>query len=543
MIRYHKPNRVNPIVHGNRILLTTQEGGQVWIDRVVLKLLQAADQRSLSEILAEFRPSSLNETQIRAGLACLAEAGLLVREFEYEAIPPHTAVPRYREEVGVPAPGELVSVIIVSYNSLRWLADCIDSLSAQSHAPIEIIVVDNASQDGSPDWVEQRIRVSTQSDQQPGQPIHLLRLDQTTTLARAINTGIRAASGDFYLLLNPDVRVGAEAIDQMVKIARANPGCAAVSAKLRLMWTPAFLNGVGNLVGALSWGVDLALGHLDLGQFDHWDQIPSACFAAALIPAQMITSVGPLGEDFAMYYEDSEWCYRARLFGFTVHLAPEAVVYHAFSAQRPVQESSQKCGFPTITPLKLRRVTSGRLRFITRINGASFFWRFLCNYMIEDLIRMMSYLLLTRTEFGVRIEKAGALPRGWVDFLDALPAILVERKAIQARRKISDRALYRLQNWPAAPFIEAGMPVLNWDSICSHYLPLIAAGKTRPLLEFLEQNWAANPRDTTGKNDLQADTSGNTGRFPRLVRIYQTEGWVALLRRLGRQIQWRLMQP
>ena len=563
MIRYHKPDRVNPIFHGNRILLTTQEGGQVWIDRVVLELFQAADQRSLDQIIENFHLFSSNEMQIRAGLACLAEAGLLEREFVGEASPPNMPIPRHPEEVGVHALDELVSVIIVSYNSLRWLADCIDSLAAPSadkkhpYAPIEIIVVDNASQDGSPDWVEQRIQDYAQNGQQPHQPIRLLRLDQTTTLARAINTGIGAASGGYYLLLNPDVRVDPEAIDQMVKTARANSNCAAVSAKLRLMWTPAFLNGVGNLVGALSWGVDLGLGQLDLGQFDHWDQIPSACFAAALIPAQMIPSVGLLDGDFAMYYEDSEWCYRARLFGYTVHLAPEAVVYHAFSAQNPVKvstqnEASQKPEASGIKPLKLQRVTSGRLRFITRINGAGYFWRFLCNYLIEDLIRILSYLIFTRAEIGARVEMASAFPRGWKDFFVSLPAILIERKSIQARRKINDQTLYRLQNEAAAPLIESGMPVFNWDAICSHYLPLIAAGKTRRLPEFSDENMAGNGSDPAGqlgglRNQFRQTSAANiserTGLVSRLIQIYQTEGLGALLRRLGRQIQWRMMQP
>ncbi len=552
MIRYRKPDQVNPIHQENRILLTTKEGGQVWIDRVVLELFKAADQRSLNEIIDRSRSTFSNETQIRAGLACLAEAGLLDREFVGEDSPPRTSISRHPKENG-----KLVSVIIVSYNSLRWLADCIDSLTAQSYSPIEIILLDNASQDGSAEWVEKRIRAHTQSGQQQHLPIHLFRQDQTTSLAQAINTGMRAASGCYFLLLNPDVRVDPEAIDQMVKVAKANANCAAVSAKLRLLWTPAFLNGVGNLVGALSWGVDIGLGHLDLGQFDHWDEIPSACFAAALIPAKMIasggsrTSVGPLGEGFAMYYEDSEWCYRARLFGFTIHLAPKAVVYHAYSAQNSAKESppnefSQK---PGITPQKLRRVTSGRLRFITRINGAGFFWRFLFNYLIEDMARMLSYVLLSRMKIGNRFEMASAFSHGWKDAVESLPDMIAARKKIQARRTISDRTLYRLQNQTTAPFIHSGLPVFNWDAICSQYLPLIAAGKTRPLPEFLDENISVNESDPQEQksgyrtSDHLTSVAEHTQPFSALIRIYQSEGWVALLRRLGRQIQWRLMQP
>ena len=357
MIEYCIPPGVEPVYLNKQVLLSTPQGGRVTIDRMVLSLWQAADQHNLSEILARFHSLPANPFHIRAGLACLAEAGLIERKgYSRPSL------------VGDIACNDRVSVVIVSYNSLDWLGNCLDSLQTQTLAPTEIIVVDNASQDQSADWIE---------TQRP--EIRLIRLEQSVSLAQAINTGLRSASGDYYLLLNPDVQLATDAIAQMLPVAKKYPHCAAIAAKLGLLWAPHFLNGLGNLVGPISWGTDIGLGHLDLGQFDSWQELPSACFAATLIPAKAIADVGYLDEQFPLYYEDSEWCYRARLFGYTVEAAPAARIYHAFSGRLPNQKNE------SLSPFKLRRVVFGRLNFITKLNGPGYLLRFMFNYCLEDI--------------------------------------------------------------------------------------------------------------------------------------------------------------
>ncbi len=435
--------------------------------------------------------------QIRAGLACLAEAGLLERE-GYSRQQPIISLPK----------DERVSVVIVSYNSTAWLESCLNSLHLQTQAPLEIIIVDNASRDDSAGWIDKN---------RP--EVKLVRLEQTVSLAQAINTGIRAASGDTYLVLNPDVQLAPDAIAQMVQVAQKNPQCAAVAAKLRLLWAPHFLNGLGNLVGPVSWGTDIGLGHLDLGQFDRWEALPSACFAATLIPGWAINNLGGLDEQFPLYYEDSEWCYRARLAGDAVLAAPAALVYHAFSGRVPDEDHE------SLAPAKLRRVVFGRLNFITKINGPGYFLRFSFNYCLEDLAR----LLLSAVRG--RWSTARAILQGWQDYFQAFPELRKRRREIQSRRRLSDRALYRLQRQAPAPFIRDGTPLLTWDHICSHYAGLIYAGQTVELPEL----------DNLGPDDLaSARKICQVPGLERVKRIWQIEGPGALLHRLGKGIQWRI---
>jgi GT2 family glycosyltransferase len=229
------------------------------------------------------------------------------------------------------------------------------------------IVVDNGSSDDSSGWLQANY---------PG--VRLIQLDESNSLAYCINRGIAAATGDYFLILNPDLRLDPDAIAQMVKGTQDDPQCAAVAAKLRLMWAPAFLNGLGNYVAAFSWGTDNGLGHLDLGQFDRIERSPSACFAATLVPRLAWNAIGPVDEGFPMYYEDTEWSYRARLLGYVVRAAPKAIIYHAFGGRTPSDQNSR------LEPAKLRRVVYGRLRFALKLIRSPLLGRFLRNYLLED---------------------------------------------------------------------------------------------------------------------------------------------------------------
>jgi GT2 family glycosyltransferase len=499
MLRYRIPAGVEPVYSEGQVSLRTRQGGRVLIDRTVLELWQAADQHNLPETLAAFSSPAAHPLQTRAGLACLAEAGLIEREGYI------------RQKPASSKPGaERVSVVIVSYNSTAWLEGCLNSLQAQTLAPFEIIIIDNASQDDSAGWIKKN---------RP--EVKLVRLERTVSLACAINTGIHSASGDSYLLLNPDIQLAPDAIAQMAQVAQTNPKCAGVAAKLRLLWAPQFLNGLGNLVGPVSWGTDIGLGHLDLGQFDARGTLPSACFAATLIPSQAINDLGGLDEQFPLYYEDSEWCYRARLWGYTIQAAPAALVYHAFSGRVPNENRDN------LSPARLRRVVFGRLNFITKINGPGYLLRFGFNFCLEDLARLL--LAVVRGRWST----ARAILQGWQDYFQALPALRRRRREIQSHRQMSDRVLYQLQRQTPAPSIRQGMPLLTWDQICSHYARLIYTGQTveLPELEDLEPDDYARARKISQVPALE-----------RVRQIWQSEGAGALLHRLGKGVQWRIMQ-
>jgi GT2 family glycosyltransferase len=447
MTTYRIPESVTASNHSARLVLSTCEGGYIAIDAGLLSLWKFAGGRTLAEIL-EARSDVIAPDELRARLACLAEAGLLGREA--------SALPGISREIR----GDLVSVVIVAHNSLMWLEKCLPTITAQGYQPLEIIIVDNGSSDGTDEWI---------ANCYP--KVRYIPLETLQPFAAAVNAGVSGARGEYYFLLNPDTYLENDAVTELVQVAREHPDCGGVGAKLLHWWTPRFLNGLGNHVGAFSWGSDNGLGHLDLGQFDRWEEIPSACFAAALIPRQAWEEIGALDEGFPMYYEDSEWSYRARLMGKKVYAAPRSIVYHAFGGNAPqVREE-------TLSPAKLRNVVYGRYRFVLKLLAGHRFL-FLLRYFLEDLTNVFLALV------SLRIGKIQAYFNGWLAVLRNLAELRSARVAVQKSRIIDDKELFELQKEIPGTLMWKGIPELTSDIIRHNYLPLLISGNTRPMPEF-----------------------------------------------------------
>jgi hypothetical protein len=543
---YGAPLGVAPGTHLDRPTLSTSQGGRVAVDPLVMALWEISIGHSLEEIQQLFPTLSetripgveIQPSEVQAALVCLEYAGLLSHSNLHEystAYPDGNSSPQNipnqnllsARSLEVPFspsiddtpglapddPSGLVSVIIVAFNSLEWLPDCCHSIVSQSYTPIEIILVDNGSTDEAAIWFTSQFS-NRSSNRFPKST--LIRLDTPVPLSTAINTGIQAAKGKYYLILNPDTQLDPHAVTNLVKCVEQDTEAAAVAAKLKLLWTPGFLNGLGNFVGAISWGTDCGLGHLDLGQFDDWRETPSACFAGALVRATIWQIVGPLDTNLPMYYEDSEWCYRARLFGYKILAAPEAVIFHALGSRIPGTQAER------LSPSRLERVEYGRLHFITRLFGPLSWLRFLTGYLVEDLVR--SFLALLRGQRAI----FQAYERAWKSYLTSLPGMLEDRRTIQHSRKITDRQLLAPQKGIPPVIIWHGLPLLTWEIIQTIYAPLILA------------DHAGSRND---QEEYILDTfPGQPGFLKRLRMIYQIEGSHACLDRLGRIIQHRLRQ-
>ena len=463
-------------------MLSTPQGGKIALDATLLAIWERADGHSLDEIIAG--EGAADPEQVRAALACLAEAGLLDRHPD-----PHTNTllptpSQVLEQANQPTTAILdqdsdfvrksCSAIIVNYNSLEWLQECLQSLQSQTYAMQEIIIVDNGSSEVS-------TTISLESLVEKYPQAHLYRLPPGYSLAYAINHGVEQATGEYFLLLNPDTRLEPNALAEMIAVSQHHPDCAAVASKLRYLWAPGFINGLGNHVSPSSWGADNAQGHLDLGQFDHWGQVPSACFAAALIPRTAWEAVGPLDENYPLYYEDADWSYRARLAGFSILLAPQAIIYHAMGRQAHTGEDT---GF---TPFKLSNVTNGRLRFASKILSPLTKVRFLLSYALQDC------LLFGMQLFKGKPRLAAAIARGWMEFLHHLSKTSQSRRSVQAGRTITDQELLALQRTIPSSLIWHGIPELTWDLVCYVYLPLFQSGNTYPMPEFSTSNSSNSP--------------------------------------------------
>jgi N-acetylglucosaminyl-diphospho-decaprenol L-rhamnosyltransferase len=213
-----------------------------------------------------------------------------------------------------------LSIVIVSYNSAADLEECLRSLTDPSpRIDHEIVVVDNASSDGSPDYLRSRW---------PG--IRLIEAGGNLGFAKANNLGIRQTFGELVLLLNPDTRVPREAIDRLAAALDANPGAAVAG--------PRIVNGRGT--PELSFGRMIsplaelrqkllarvpALVQRLTATSKSVDWVSGACL---LIRRADLEAVGLLDERYFMYTEDVDLCAAVRARGRGVLFVADVQLVH-----------------------------------------------------------------------------------------------------------------------------------------------------------------------------------------------------------------------
>jgi len=213
------------------------------------------------------------------------------------------------------------SVIVVNYNGLCHLQECLDSLRAQTFRDFEIIFVDNASSDGSVEFVTNNFT-----------EIKVIRNEKNLGYGGGNNTGIRSAEGKYIVLLNNDTKVDPDWLGMLFGAAEKDEGIGMCASKILNYYRPGIIDNTGLLL--YRDGVARGRGRLerDAGQYDSEDEVffPSGC--AGLYRKDMLNEIGPLDEDFFLYVEDVDIGLRARLAGWRCVYVPRAVVYHKYSA-------------------------------------------------------------------------------------------------------------------------------------------------------------------------------------------------------------------
>lgn len=215
-----------------------------------------------------------------------------------------------------------VSVIVVNWNGREHLEVCLASLCAQTLAGVEIVLVDNASGDGSLDFVRARF----------GDAVRLVALDDNRGYAGGLNAGIRAARGRALLALNSDTEMAPDCCARLLAAADAHPTSGLFAPKILAFDDRRVLDNVGHLL----YGDGLSRGRgrleVDRGQYDAEQEIvlPSGC--AVLLRRALLADIGLFDEDLFAYCDDTDLGLRARLAGWRCRAVPAAVVYHKYSA-------------------------------------------------------------------------------------------------------------------------------------------------------------------------------------------------------------------
>ena len=229
-----------------------------------------------------------------------------------------------------------VSVTIVNWNGGDYIEKCLQSLSAQTVKNIEIVIVDNASSDGSPDKLE-KIYPS----------IRLIRNSENLGFSKAHNQAIRETSGQYVIPLNFDITLEPNFIEEMIKAAKFSDEVGMVSGTLdkKSGDERGVIDTTGITMNNMFPG-DRGENEEEGEMFSDYEFVFGASGAAPLLKREMLEDISDKGEyfdeDFIYYVEDVDLCWRAQIAGWKCIFTPYAVGYHERGATRKTSRSVRK---------------------------------------------------------------------------------------------------------------------------------------------------------------------------------------------------------
>ncbi len=305
----------------------------------------------------------------------------------------------------------MFSIIIPNWNGAKFLPDCLRSLRRQTFDDFETIVVDNGSEDESLEIVRKEFP-----------EVRVLPLDRNYGFAAACNRGAEEARGDVLVLLNNDTEADPEWLEEIERTLQEHPEAGAIASKILLFDKRNVIHSTGDMMGRDGIPINRGVWEEDKGQYDLYQQVFSACGAAAAYRREMWEELGGFDEDLFMYLEDVDLAWRAQLRGWKTVFAPRAKVYHRLSATGGGPVASFYTGRNTI--LVIVKDMPGKL--IRR------HWRHILGAQLRvawDAIR------------SSRGDAARARLRGQLSALVNIPRWIKKRSAVQKTRKVSIQAL------------------------------------------------------------------------------------------------------
>lgn len=309
-----------------------------------------------------------------------------------------------------------VSVTIVTYNSGRFIKRCLESVLAQEHANLEVLVIDNASTDGTIDILgqfEDRCRIVYNSE--------------NAGFAAAQNQAIALSRGDWILTLNPDVLLLPNFAQTLVDAGGLDAAIGTVCGKLLTM-TPRLeiphtpvVDSTGIYFNPMLRHLDRGSQQVDNGHYRQYEYVFGATAAAALYRREMIEDISIGGEffdsDFFVYREDADVAWRAQLLGWKCLYVPYARGYHV----RKVLPGNRRA-----LPAAIN-MHSVKNRFLMRVKNisADLYWRNWFSITARDLTVVLCCLLWEHKS----LNAFWFLARNWKRVMD-------KRREIQSRRRV-----------------------------------------------------------------------------------------------------------
>lgn len=321
----------------------------------------------------------------------------------------------------------LVSVVILNWNGKKHLQSCLQTLQNCTWKPLEVIVVDNNSSDGSVELVRRRFPL-----------VKVLANTTNRGYSGGNNDGINASRGTYVCILNNDTHIDKNFLEPLVDLMEKDPTIGCCQPKLVYGDDHRMLNAVGSYL--TSTGFLYHYGYrkpADEYQYNQRLMIYSAKGAAMLLRKNALDRIGLFDEDFFIYFEETDVCHRLWLAGYKVVYEPTSTIYHYEAVDTHKQMSNV---------------------FIMYLSYRNRIASFIKTLSLSSLIRLLPvvaifYLILFIFYF-VRLEwqVAFAIIRSIIWNIGMLPTMVHKRRKIQEFRNVSD-AVLRRTIWHDPPIV------------------------------------------------------------------------------------------
>lgn len=303
-----------------------------------------------------------------------------------------------------------VSLVVVTWNGLHVLRDCVGALALQSH-PHELVVVDNGSSDGTLEWLRHNAPHA-----------HVVPLQHNLGFAAGNNAGLRAATGELLVLLNNDTIAAPDFVAQLTAPFERDKQLAAAAGVLLFAHRPELVASAGISVGRDGLHRDLWMLRPVAELPEQTTPVFGASGGAACYRRTALEDVGLLDERYGSYLEDADLAWRLRLAGWDCVSVPLARARHVYSA-------TASHG----SPFKQRLQARNRVRVLVRCLPAWLWekhWPAITRY---DLLAM-AYAVLRRQP---------ALIAGRLEAMRDMPALLGQRRRLAKRKRVPGASLER----------------------------------------------------------------------------------------------------
>ena len=225
-------------------------------------------------------------------------------------------------------------MLVLNWNRKKFIDPFLKRFLLQSYPQdcLELLFVDNASSDGSADYIKEEYGHLKN--------LRIVQNDKNYGYAEGNNRGFHQARGQYVLVCNNDLELHKDLVKEMVAVAQSKKA-AAVNPKIMFLNKPGIINNAGSrLEPKSSWPVyDIGINEKDEGQYDQIREITALCGACVLFSRSFLKTVGLFDGKFFMYFEDGDLSWRGQRGGYKYYFAPKAITYH-------VHTGSSKEGSP-----------------------------------------------------------------------------------------------------------------------------------------------------------------------------------------------------